>query len=87
MGEQLTGRLPVLPLKNLVLYPNLMLPLSVGREGSRNAVEASLQHFGGEILLLTQRDPQVDQPGEADLYKVGTRAHIKKVLRNACGSL
>ena len=88
MPEQTrSGVLPVLPLKNLVLYPKLMLPLSVGREASRAAVESALAHHHGEILLVTQREASVETPGPDDLYHVGTRAHIHKVLRAASGSL
>jgi ATP-dependent Lon protease len=88
MAEQTkTGVLPVLPLKNLVLYPKLMLPLSVGRDASRAAVDAALARHNGEILLVTQIDPSVEVPGQSDLYHVGTRAHIRKVLRAGSGAL
>lgn len=76
-----TLKLPVLPLKNVVLFPKLVLPLSVGRDASRAAVEAAIKEHDGELILISQRSPEVDVPGEADLYAFGTHARIRKVLR------
>ena len=64
--------LPALPLKNTVLFPGLMLPLSVGRENSLQAVEAALKTEEKEIVLVAQRDAQVEAPGQDDLYMIGT---------------
>ncbi len=76
-------KLPVLPLKNVVLFPKLVLPLSVGRDASRSAVEAAIKQHDGELILISQRSPEVDVPGEADLYSFGTHARIRKVLRTS----
>ena len=73
--------LPVLPLKNTVLFPHLMTPLSVGRSASLSAVEAALATEGKEILVVAQRDPNVDAPRQADLYSVGTKAIVRKMAR------
>ncbi len=73
--------LPVLPLKNVVLFPKLALPLSVGREASRAAVEEAIRSHEGELILVAQRDPSVENPGATDLHRFGTRAKIRKVLR------
>ena len=70
--------LPVLPLKNSVLFPGLMMPLAVGRSGSIAAVEAALATEEKEIIVVAQKDTSVDAPGAADLYTVGTRAVIRK---------
>jgi ATP-dependent Lon protease len=78
-----TLKLPVLPLKNVVLFPKLVLPLSVGRDASRAAVEAAIKQHDGELILMSQRSPEVDVPGEADLYTFGTHARIRKVLRTS----
>lgn len=83
--NQNVRRLPVLPLKSSVLYPNLMLPLSVGRPASVAAVEAALGTEEKEILIVAQQDPQVESPGFEDLYRVGVRAVIKKMAKNAEG--
>lgn len=79
--------LPVLALKNVVLYPKLVLPLSVGREASRAAVDVAIDKHEGEILLVAQRDPSMESPGASDLYEVGTRAKIRKVLRTSAQSM
>ena len=73
--------LPLLPLKNSVLFPGLMMPLSVGRDGLVAAVEAALATEEKEIVVVAQRDPSVDTPGAADLFTIGTRAAIRKVSR------
>src|SRR5580658_176410 len=73
--------LPLLPLKNSVLFPGLMMPLSVGREVSIGAVEKALSTEDKEIVVVAQRDPSFDSPGAEDLFTLGTRAVIKKVAR------
>ncbi len=76
-----TRILPLLPLKNSVLFPHLLMPLSVGRPTSLAAVEAALATEEKEIVVVAQRDANVDQPGVADLYNVGTKAVIKRMSR------
>jgi ATP-dependent Lon protease len=73
--------LPVLPLKNSVLFPHLLMPLSVGRPASLAAVEAALATEEKEIFIIAQRDPNVEKPGQDDLYSVGTKAVIKRMSR------
>jgi ATP-dependent Lon protease len=73
--------LPVLPLKNTVLFPGLFMPLSVGRPGSLAAVEAVLATEEKAFLVAAQRDAANEQPGPDDLYGVGTRAVVKKMAR------
>jgi ATP-dependent Lon protease len=73
--------LPALPLKNTVLFPGLLLPLSVGRESSMAAVQAALNTEEKEIILIAQRDAQVDNPQQDDLYTIGTKAVIRKSSR------
>ncbi len=74
--------LPLLPLKNSVLFPGLLMPLSVGRAGSIAAVETALATEDKEIVVVTQRDASVDEPDASALYTIGTRAVIRKVGRN-----
>ncbi len=77
-----TQQLPVLPLKNSVLFPHLLMPLSVGRPGSRAAVEAALATEEKEIIVVAQRDPNKEVPGNiSDLYGVGAKAVIKRMAR------
>jgi ATP-dependent Lon protease len=85
--NQTPGALPVIALKNVVLYPKLVLPLSIGREASRAAVEAAIEKHEGEILLVAQRDPALESPAADDLYRVGTRAKIRKILRTSPQSM
>jgi ATP-dependent Lon protease len=73
--------LPVLPLKNTVLFPHLFMPLAVGRPNSIAAVEAVLATEEKSFVVATQRDGNNEQPGLDDLYTVGTRAVIKKMAR------
>ena len=79
--------LPLLPLKNTVLFPYLLMPLSVGRESSRAAVEAALATEDKEIVVFAQRDPSVESPKQDDLYTVGTKAIIRKMSRSNNGAL
>jgi ATP-dependent Lon protease len=77
--------LPVLPIKNTVLFPYLLMPLAVGRSTSRAAVEAALATEDKTLLVIAQRDDSVDEPAEKDLYTIGTRAVIKKMARSDNG--
>src|SRR5258708_33930492 len=79
--------LPLLPLKNTVLFPYLLMPLSVGRASSLAAVEAALATEDKEIVVFAQRDASVDNPKQDDLYPVGTKAIIRKMNRADNGSL
>jgi ATP-dependent Lon protease len=79
--------LPVLPLKNAVLFPYLLMPLSAGRAGSVAAVEAALATESKEVLVFTQRDGEVDSPLQGDLYPIGTKAVIRKMSRSGEGHL
>jgi ATP-dependent Lon protease len=72
--------LPVLPLKDVVVFPYIILPLSVSREKSINAVDAALAEQR-IIMLVAQRDGQNDTPRPNDLYTVGTVAAIMRMLK------
>jgi ATP-dependent Lon protease len=73
--------LPVLPLRNTVLYPPLFMPLSVGRPNSLAAVEAVLATEEKSFVVAAQRDVAHESPGLDDLFTVGTRAVVKKMAR------
>ena len=85
--SDLLQSLPVLPIKNTVLFPNLLLPLSVGRSFSIAAIQAAVKTEEKEILVVSQRDTGVESPLQDDLYTVGTRAVIKRSVRQAEGKL
>jgi len=77
---QIPDLLPVLPLKDVVLFPYVIVPLSVSREKSIAAVDAALAEQR-ILLLLAQRDPAVEEPGPADLYETGTAAAVMRMLK------
>ena len=79
--------LPVLPLKNTLLFPYLMLPLSVGRASSLAAVEAALASEEKEVALFVQRDSSVENPTQEDLHPVGVKATIRKMSRPSAESM
>ena len=72
--------LPVLPLRDLVVYPFIIVPLSVSREKSIKAVEKALSE-NRMILLLAQKESQTEEPGEKDLYQTGTVGVIMRMLK------
>jgi ATP-dependent Lon protease len=87
MGNNDFQVLPALPLKNSILFPGLLLPLSVGRDNSLRAVQAALKTEGKEIILIAQRDAQVEAPQQDDLYTIGTKAVIRKSSRPNEGAM
>ena len=81
MSNEKTVALPLLPLKNTLLFPYLMTPLSVGRPASLAAVEAALGTEQKEILVVAQRNPNDEAPGQDELYTIGTKAIVRKMAR------
>ncbi len=77
-------RLPVLPLRDLVVFPHVVIPLLVGRAASLAAVDAASE--SRFILLVAQRSPEVQDPASADLYRVGVVARILQVVRQSSGA-
>ena len=86
-NETLAVKLPVLPIKRTVLFPGVMMPLTVGRERSVAAVEAAMKTEDKTILVVAQRDPQTDEPGLEELYTIGTKAIVKQVGRSEDGTI
>ena len=72
--------IPVLPLRDVVVYPHMVIPLFVGREKSIVALERAM-HTGKRILLVAQRKADLDDPQPEDLYEVGTLATILQLLK------
>ena len=78
--------LPILPLRDTVLFPNSFMPLAVARESSVRLIDDAIA--GGKLIgVFTQRDPAVEEPGQDDLYAVGTATHIHKMFKLPDGSL
>jgi len=78
--------LPVLPLRDTVLFPNSFMPLAVAREASVRLIDESMT--GSRLIaVFTQRDASVEEPTETDLYEIGTATHIHKMFKLPDGSL
>src|SRR5690349_18690248 len=78
--------LPILPLRDTVLFPNSFMPLAVARESSVRLIDDAIAN-GKLIAVFTQRDASVEEPQQADLYHVGTASHIHKMFKLPDGSL
>jgi len=78
--------LPVLPLRDTVLFPNSFMPLAVARASSVRLIDEAISS-GRLIVVVTQRDAALDEPAQADLYPVGTATHIHKMFKLPDGSL
>ena len=77
---------PVLPLRDVVVFPHMAIPLFVGRDKSIKALTAAMQD-DKRILLLAQRTADTDDPAEKDLYSVGTLASILQMLKLPDGTV
>ena len=82
----LPDELPILPLRDTVLYPNSFMPLAVARESSVRLIDEAIS-TGKVIGVFTQRDAAVEEPGQADLFTVGTASQIHKMFKLPDGSL
>jgi len=79
-------QLPLLPLRDVVVYPHMVLPLFVGRERSIEALEHAMLD-NKQVLLVAQRNASDDQPGVDDLYQVGTVSNILQLLKLPDGTI
>ncbi|AAU93282.1 endopeptidase La [Methylococcus capsulatus] len=77
---------PVLPLRDVVVYPHMVIPLFVGREKSIFALDSAMRD-SKQVLLLAQKDAEVDDPGFDDLYRVGTLSNILQLLKLPDGTV
>src|SRR3569623_491253 len=78
--------LPVLPLRDVVVYPHMVIPLFVGREKSIRALDTAMEG-NKQILLVAQRSPDVDDPADSDLYSFGTIASVLQLLKLPDGTI
>ncbi|MFZ2237431.1 MAG: endopeptidase La [Dokdonella sp.] len=78
--------LPILPLRDVVVFPHMVIPLFVGREKSVRALETAMA-ADKRILLIAQRGPDIDDPKAEDLYSIGTVATILQLLRLPDGTI
>ncbi len=81
-----THELPVLPLRDVVVFPHMVIPLFVGRDKSIRALDIAME-AGKRILLVAQKSAETDDPGADDLYGVGTLATVLQLLKLPDGTI
>src|SRR6056297_144594 len=86
MGDTTVIELPLLPLRDVVVYPHMVLPLFVGREKSIDALEEAMA-TDKQVLLVAQRNASDDNPGVDDIYQVGTVSNILQLLKLPDGTI
>ena len=85
-SDDTLSKLPVLPLRDVVVYPHMVIPLFVGREKSIKALEAATDE-NQQILLVAQKDSGEDDPSTDNLYETGTLANILQLLKLPDGTV
>ncbi|MBM4374007.1 MAG: endopeptidase La [Deltaproteobacteria bacterium] len=80
------NELPILPIRNAVLFPGAVAPFDVGREKSVALVEDVDNLSSPVIAIFAQRDPSTDDPGQDDLYPIGCAARVLKALKHSSGN-
>ena len=86
LTESHTGAVPVLPLRDVVVYPHMVIPLFVGREKSINALDTSMQG-DKKIFLAAQKSAEVDDPRVEDIHRIGTLSTILQLLKLPDGTV
>lgn len=84
-NEELPGSLPILPLRNMVLFPGVVIPITAGRDKSIRLINDANAE-GKVIGVVAQKDERVEEPGAADVHTVGTVARILRVLKMPDGN-
>ena len=84
--EETVQEYPLLPLRDVVVFPHMVVPLFVGREKSIQALEAAMEG-SKEILLVAQKDASTDEPGPKDVFDMGTLATVLQMLRLPDGTV
>src|SRR4026208_1690813 len=79
--ESNIAQLPLVPLRDMVVFPSMMAPFVVGRRASILALEATLATNDKRIFLATQRDPKVDDPSLTEIYPIGVIATVVQNLK------
>ena len=79
--------MPVLHLRDVVVYPNMVVPLFVGRQKSIRSLENVMNENNKTILLLTQISADIDDPADSELYKIGCSATILQLLKLPDGTM
>jgi ATP-dependent Lon protease len=84
--QTIPEELPILPVRDAVIFPNAVIPLTVGRESSVKLIN-DVQQRDGMLVVLTQRDKRVDSPAPADLYDIGTVSMVHRAMKTPEGNL
>jgi len=84
--QQADALIPVLPLRDVVVYPHMVIPLFVGREKSIDALDAAMRD-SKQVLLVAQKEAEIDDPDFTDLYMIGTLANILQLLKLPDGTV
>jgi len=88
MNEKMTTEnIPLLPLRDVVVYPNMVVPLFVGRPKSIRSLEDSMNNYEKKILLVTQKSADIDDPNPSELYEIGCTATILQLLKLPDGTV
>jgi ATP-dependent Lon protease len=85
-GVEIPSTLPVLPLKETVVFPDSAAPLAIGQERSIALIDEVVTR-DGMVALVTAKDPEVEQPGWEDLHEIGTAAMVHKLIKVPDGTL
>ena len=79
-------RVPLLPLRDIIVFPHMVVPLFVGRQRSIRALEEATQKQG-PIFLSSQKDAKTNEPAEDDIYKIGTLGTVVQMLKLPDGTV
>ncbi len=79
--EQIPEELPLLPIRDLVIFPYMVFPIFVGRTFSINAIEDAIENHDRYIFLALQKDKDIEEPGADDIYQYGTVATILRMMK------
>lgn len=87
MADLSTTIFPLIPLRDVVVFPQMVTPLFVSRPKSISALEQSLLRDDRLVVLVAQKDPECEEPGEDDIYQVGTLAEVMQMLKLPDGTV
>src|SRR5438128_12030957 len=80
--QTIPAQLPILPVRDAVIFPNAVIPLTVGRESSVRLIN-DVQQGDGMLVVLTQRDERIDAPGPGDHYEIGTVIMVHRAMKTS----
>lgn len=83
----MTNNFPLIPLRDIVVFPHMVVTLFVGRDKSIRAIQSALEHHDGAICLFAQKSPDTEDPHQDDLYDVGVKASISQMVKLPDGAV